>query len=402
MLDESYDLAIVTYELVALRTMPFWKDVAERVINLVERATIRVVMPQDDYTCCEILDSFVIRSGAQFVFTPLTRDLNLLYPKSLKAGVQFFEAFTGYWESSTTLPYMAFQVPFEQRTIDLGQRVRHLPPQFGADAQRKGELATKFADLAMIENFVCDVSTKDSDVLVGDAWWKFLGNSRFTVGRLGGASIADPRGRLAAKVQQLQLRNPKITLEELAKRLETNSFPHGDFSAISPRLFECAAMGVCQILEEARYFDEFKPWIHYIPISENLTNLKEVFEVMRDWERCQEIVHASQESLLQSGRYSYSTFVRRLVKSTTGFEIDSDIASRVIDADERLFGDLDAAQIAEVKSLVRVKIIRNSKLDSKSENQYLSKWFNAFKKKDLIVESLTMPWSSAITHLAHS
>jgi hypothetical protein len=399
----EFDLAVITYELVALRNVPFWSDIVNRIAPLLHRSRVKVVMPQDDYSSCALLDQFCVENGIDFVFSPLTRDLEMLYPQSISTGVEFHEAFTGYWESSTAVPYTTLRRPFRERTIDLGQRVRHLPPQLGPAAQRKGELALRFADFARENGFKCDVSTKDADVLVGTDWWRFLGDIRFTVGRLGGASIADPYGRLAARVNQLQLRRPSITYETLARRLRTDELPQGDFTAISPRLFECAAMGVCQILERAHYFDDFEPWRDYIPLDPGLSNLDEVFEAMKDHNRCEEIVRNAEESLIESGRHTYERFVVNLVKTTMGVEISPDEgAPHVIDADEPLFGSMEPSAVEQVKAAARRGVIASFATGKSPDIAAVGHWINSFRKERLIVESMTLPWSPAMRFLAET
>jgi hypothetical protein len=291
---------------------------------------------------------------------------------------------------------------FHRRPIDVGQRVRHLPPQLGPTAQKKGEIAIKFAEAAQEQGFLCDVSTKDSDVLIGDDWWKFLGNTKFTVGRLGGASIVDTHGNLARKVNQLQLRNPKISFEDIAQKLHTDRLSQGDFSAISPRLFECAAMGVCQILEKDNYFENFEPWVDYLPLDSNLSNLSEIFSAMRDVDQCREVASHANATLIQSGAYSYSEFVRRLVKTTLNVNLDANLSSSISDNDEELFSGLEFSAIESVKKSVRQSITwkKNSGLNEHSAIE--NGWIEAFGKKHLIVESLILPWCSALVHMKSS
>lgn len=402
-LEQSFDVVVITYELVALRNTPFWKYIAERIAPLLRRGKIRVVMPQDDYSSCAILDDFIVKNEIQYVFSPLTKDLQMLYPQSLSVGVQFHEAFTGYWESSTALPFIEYRTPFKMRSRDLGQRVRHLPPQLGAHAQKKGELAIQFADKAEKQGFKCDVSTRDKDVLIGIEWWKFLGDIRFTVGRLGGASVADPYGRLASKVNQLQLRRPSITYDQIARKLKTEQLPQGDFSAISPRLFECAAMGVCQILELDEYFDGFEPWAHYIPLESNLSNFLQVVDAMRDLDQCEEIALRAEEHLILSNRYTYDVFVTHLVKVVTGHDpLTSSSPLITIDVDEELFGDLDDSESERVKATARRSIIaRPMKTDSEL-GTLAKKWKTHFKNGELSIESMTLPWSPALRFLSNT
>jgi hypothetical protein len=401
-LTQTFDIAILTYELLALRNTPFWKYIEKRIATLLQSSKIRVAMPQDDYSSSSALDNFIVENKVQHVFSPLTRDLVMIYPKSMEAGVKFSEAFTGYWETKTDLPFHQYRREFNLRSIDVGQRVRHLPPQLGPAAQKKGEIAIKFAEAALEHGFLCDVSTKDSDVLIGNDWWKFLGNTKFTVGRLGGASVVDAQGALARKVYQLHLRNPKISFEEIAKKLNADRLTQGDFSAISPRLFECAAMGVCQILEKDNYFENFEPWVDYLPLDAGLNNLAEVFLVMRDIERCREVASHAEAILIQSGKYSYSEFVRRLVKTTLNHDIDENLSLKLVDNDEELFLGLEFSTIESVKKSARQSIVWKKNNVQIEHSIIESRWVEAFRKKNLIVESLILPWCSALVHLKSS
>ena len=401
-LERDFDLAIVTYELLAFRNTPFWKYIEHRIAPILRRSSVRVVMPQDDYSSSSVLDDFVAANDIDYVFSPLTRDLRMLYPRSIAKGVSFHEAFTGYWEASTALPFLEYRKSFSERSIDLGQRVRHLPPQFGPLAQKKGQLAIDFAAKAEQEGFTCDVSTRDADVLIGSDWWKFLGNIRFTVGRLGGASIADPRGKLAAKAHQLALRNPSVTYEEIARKLRTSDLPQGDFTAISPRLFECAAMGVCQVLEEAHYFDGFEPWRHYLPLAQDMSNAAEVFAAMRDHDRCSEIANNAAEELTRSDTHTYRTFVHRLILESTGFDTIDKAPPVQHDADAELFTPGDATDPESAKAHARRRVILGRWSGSATGAEGAEHWADLFRSRRLIVESLLLPWSPALVHLANS
>jgi hypothetical protein len=269
-------------------------------------------------------------------------------------------------------------------------------------AQKKGQLAIDFAAKAEQEGFTCDVSTRDADVLIGSDWWKFLGNIRFTVGRLGGASIADPRGKLAAKAHQLALRNPSVTYEEIARKLRTSDLPQGDFTAISPRLFECAAMGVCQVLEEAHYFDGFEPWRHYLPLAQDMSNAAEVFAAMRDHDRCSEIANNAAEELTRSDTHTYRTFVHRLILESTGFDTIDKAPPVLHDADAELFTPGDATDPESAKAHARRRVILGRWSGSATGAEGAEHWADLFRSRRLIVESLLLPWSPALVHLANS
>lgn len=394
----DFDLVIATYEVLAQRNTPYWRYLEERLMALFARAEIRVVMPQDDYSSCALLDDFVMKTKTQFVFTPIRRDLAALYPRSTAAGVRFYEALTGYWESATSIQFLNLCRPFGDRRIDLGQRVRHLPPQFGLAAAKKGQLALNFAEQCATAGFNCDVSTRDEDVLVGTKWWEFLGDIRFTVGRLGGASVGDPFGKLAEQAYRLQARKPGITRDELARRIRVSTAPTGDFSAISPRLFEAAAMGVCQILENDEYFPDFIPWKHFIPLDPDLANASEVFAAMRDHDLCISIIKNAQEFLIDSNSYSYQKFVQDLAHETLGVAIDHTSEVTLTDHDSCLFSEVD-------------RVVKKPPVSARSNARHPFRarargnsdvWITKYRQHDLLAESFFLPWISATEALSRS
>lgn len=416
--DLDSDVVILTYELLALRDLPYWNVLVKRMGPILKRSNYRIVMPQDDYTKCAVLDSFISKFKVGTVFTPITRDLQLLYPCAVAAGVHFEEAMTGYFEDDSWSHWRQFVRPFKGRTIDLGQRVSHLSPQFGIEAGRKGELAIRFADQTRDSGFVCDVSTDPADVFIGDDWYRFLGNCKFTVSRKGGASIADPTGRIADRFRRFQLRHPNATMDELGQKVSFRGGRQGDFSALSPRLFECAALGVCQILEPGDYVEGFEPWTHYIPLEQNFSNVQQVFKVMRDIDRCEAIAEASQEPLLGNPKNTYNSLVNRVLLAS-GVQRSFNESPNCSDSSNGLgLAISDAETLTWVQSYVAKAFLKRKnaqairslsaglllKLDATDklwENwaqlnaDTIIRWIEAFESRQMIVESLTVPWTVA-------
>ena len=82
-----------------------------------------------------------------------------------------------------------------------------------------------------------------------------------------------------------------------------------EFTAISPRLFESAMAGTCQILEREDYLGVLEAWRDYIPLEKDLSNINEVVNTMSDLDRCQEIVANAKISLLDSKMFDYAQLV---------------------------------------------------------------------------------------------
>jgi hypothetical protein len=206
-----------------------------------------------------------------------------------------------------------FAKPFDQRTIDLGQRVTFYWPRGGRFAQLKGRLALAARQEALRQGFRVDVSTRDEDRIFGDDWFRFLGDCRFITGCESGVSVWDPDGAIFDRVVDYNELHPDAPFEEV----ERACFPGEDgkyvFSAISPRLFEAAMTGCCQILVEAPYVGALKPHDHYIPVKADLSNIAEAVAQRRDVAGAQRRAANCYEALIATPAYRYSTLTQRVM-----------------------------------------------------------------------------------------
>lgn len=184
-----------------------------------------------------------------------------------------------------------------------------MPPHLGKYAQEKTDQAVRMADSARNAGFIVDVSTRVEDSLVGDAWPQFLRQCKFTVGMKGGASIADPYGLLYNKVESYRHRHPDSTLTTEMFYFLNRRDKKYKFSAISPRLFEAAAEGVCQILRPDDYLGVLEPGQHHIPLNSDFSNINAVLAAIQGIEMCQQIADNANRTLVRSGEFSYQHLV---------------------------------------------------------------------------------------------
>jgi len=206
-----------------------------------------------------------------------------------------------------------FAVPFRQREIDVGYRARALPAYFGKLGRIKSELGDHFRSGMRGHDLRLDISTHPRDVLVGDAWLRFLGNCKFTLGCESGSSLLDARGEIRECVEMQLQRNRSATFDEL----EMACFPGQDmkrvYSAIGPRLFEAAIARSCQILTPGNYAGALRPGEHYIPIAFDCSDADEVFEQMQDEKANEARIDACYRALVENPKFRYRHFVSGLL-----------------------------------------------------------------------------------------
>lgn len=304
----SPDLLIVNYDYLNYRFSPLWPFIKNRHNDIAQRAGKVVAIAQDDFWANKLLDNWCMDWDVDRILTPIDNDRDVLYPRSIKTK-EFRTGLTGYVKSGP----VPVTRPLAERPIDLGQRVRDMPPHLGRLAQAKARQAVVMADAARLAGLVVDVSTRVEDSFIGTAWFDFLSSCKFTVGMKGGASLHDPYGLIHTKVQSYKARHPEASFDEIERHCFKGKDMKHEFTAISPRLFESAMAGTCQILQREDYLGVLEPWRDYIPLEEDFSNMDDVLEAMKDLDRCQQIVENAKVALVDSKFFDYS----RLVEAAT-------------------------------------------------------------------------------------
>ena len=200
-------------------------------------------------------------------------------------------------------------MPDERRPIDIGYRGRPLPAYSGRGGLEKYEIGRRFAELAADSGLVLDIGLEEEDRLYGDKWPRFLSRCKGVLGVESGVSVFDVDDRVADQYERLARRWSQVTVEDLteATELEDRIF----YRTISPRHFEAAAMGCFQILFEGRYSGVLEPMEHYIPLRKDFSNFDEVLGLFRDPEVRRRITQNAYRDLIESGRYTYGSFIER-------------------------------------------------------------------------------------------
>jgi hypothetical protein len=125
-----------------------------------------------------------------------------------------------------------------------------------------------------------------------------------------GVSVFDVDGEARAATEDLLTREPDLSFEEVSElilhRWEDNVF----YRTVSPRHFEAATFDTCQILFEGSYSGVLEAGTHFIPLRKDFANFDEVIRSFRDAKLRSRIVANARRDLIESGRYSYATFVR--------------------------------------------------------------------------------------------
>ncbi len=306
-----FDAIIIDYGFLAYRMTSWYSELRQKYTFVGQAKAVKIVISQDEFNFNEVLDDWLDFMKVDVIYTPVTRDLNVLFPRC-SARVPIKHALAGYSHTKDLERLNQFVRPFGERTIDVGTRVRYTPAHAGRAGILKGLASEKFRDLAREAGFVADISTRPEDAFAGDDWFAFLGSCRFTFATRAGASVPDPHGEIRKRVAEFLAADPNASFDAI----EAACFPgqdRYDFSCVSPRVFEAAAARTGLILLEDHYLDGLEPYRHFIPLKPDFSNLDEVFRLMRDDAAAQKMIEEAYRFLVKSESFSYAAFVNEVL-----------------------------------------------------------------------------------------
>jgi hypothetical protein len=291
-----------------------WLDrILEELAFVRDSDAVKIALPQDEYDHSKYLDEWLAAWKVDLIYSVCYDHRDAFYERATRHA-EIVEGLTGYIDDADLALMARSVLPYRQRTIDVGYRARKLPAFFGRFGQMKSLIGDRFREKMNGRGLCLDISTKEADMLTGDAWLHFLGNSKFTLGCESGSSLLDPRGEIRSCVNATLMIHPSAPFETLEK----SCFPGQDmvrvYSAISPRLFEAAIARSCQILVPGRYMGVLKAGEHYIPLAEDMSNIDVVFEEMQDEEANGARIEACYDALVGDPRFHYRYFASDMLR----------------------------------------------------------------------------------------
>ena len=274
-------------------------------------SAIKIALPQDDYDCSQILDNWMTDWNIDLLFSVLTNNLDVIYPKYSKVG-KIRLAYTGYISKKWILKWKKVKA-HNQRSIDVSYRASDLPENFGKIGKLKSLIATRFLNSVKHKNLILDISTRNEDLIPGDKWHDFLEDSKFCLATPSGSSLLDPTGEYRKNVYKYKLKNPFATFEEVENACFFSKDGKYEFTAISPRNIEAALAQTVQIATPGNYSNIMNPVEHYIPLNEDCSNIDEVVRMMNDSILIHEIKKNLKEKIINTPDLYLNNFASKII-----------------------------------------------------------------------------------------
>lgn len=264
---------------------------------------------QDEMHFCQERFDIISELGIDSVGTLLDKEHHTLYRDNTTVQ-NVFKVLTGY--VSESLLKFAASVDWEKwpnRPVDVGYRGRRLNFRYGKGAREKTEIAEMFKVHGQSAGLNLDISNEERDRIYGHCWYDFVASCKYALGTMSGTSIFDLDGTIHQKVDEYLRSHPNASFDEVHEAILAPFEDNVPYRAISPRLFEYAALGTAMVLFRDTYEGLLEPDVHYIPLEKDFSNIDSVLERMQDFQEVRKMRLRAHQALIASGEYAYSSLV---------------------------------------------------------------------------------------------
>ncbi len=268
---------------------------------------IKILFKQDENHMTDKLLKFVKKQKFDLILTIWDVDTaKKVYRDSISEDTEFMQYLTGYVPSE----YKLFDFCSDNRRYDVGYRGSVHPATFGTLCYEKEIIGKLFIDNTRKYDLKMNISSAEEDRIMGDKWLEFIGDCRAVLGTESGSWIVDIDGAARKSVRRYMRKNKNASKEDIVNFLK--KYEQGiHYCAISPRHFEAAACRTLQVMFEGEFQGIFKPWIHYVPLKRDFSNIEEVIACIRDDKRRKEITDNAFRDIILNDDYSFDAFVRK-------------------------------------------------------------------------------------------
>lgn len=272
---------------------------------------VKIALMQDEYKNIDLLQEMIQRLKLDTIYSVAPgSEWETIYGKNIVKKNIIKPSLTGYInKQNSIIPHIN-----NKRDIDIGYRGDWSPQH--TKLGRLGLHKKEFPEFVQKEdysnNLNLNIKLGSRHFLNGNKWYEFLKRCRFVIGVPSGSSVIDPTGKIEEKLKKAISDgedDEKILYSQYVKKND-NSI---NLSVLSPRHFEAAMLGCAQILIKGEYNGILKPWIHYLPVEEDYSNLTEILKISKSESIRLKLVENCYRDLVDNPKYTYQHFVQTLI-----------------------------------------------------------------------------------------
>jgi hypothetical protein len=299
----AFDVVVVHYSITVI-----WDDYLSQWFRdrIAAYDGLKVQFIQDEYRYVDEITAQIRGMGIDVLYSVIPpTDVPAIYGGRLP-DTEILFTLTGYVPEDIDGVRIT---PLAERPIDVGYRGRSVPYWLGRLGHEKVEIGRRFLAEAPALGLRCDIAWSERSRIYGRAWYEWIASCRSMLGSESGASIVDFDGSAEAAVRRHIAERPFDSYPELERSALAPFLDGPSINAISPRVFESAAMRTALVMFPGDYSGVVEPWTHYIPLEKDFSNLPEVAAQIRDVDGLIDLTNRAYDDLIASQRFSYQRFV---------------------------------------------------------------------------------------------
>jgi hypothetical protein len=300
---DRFDVVVVHYTIFVLSDAYLAPSFVERLINY---DGLKVQFVQDEYRQVDAITARMRELGIGLLYTLVPPDAVPGVYGGRLPGVDIRTTLAGF-VPARAMGHVA--APHDRRPLDVVYRGRSVPYWLGRLGQDKILIGQRFLAEAG-DRLRCDIAWSEAERIYGDAWYRFLASARATLGTESGASVIDFDGSIEARTNDYLSRHPTASFDDVEEAVLAPYAGVATIRVVSPRVFEAAALRTAMVNFRGDYSGTVEPWIHYVPLEKDFSNVDEVVDAVRDRRLLEQLAGRAHEDLVASGKYSLRRFVR--------------------------------------------------------------------------------------------
>jgi hypothetical protein len=269
---------------------------------------LKVLFLQDEYEATDAACAAIDELGIGVVFSVVPEpSIPAVYAPKRFPQVTFVSVLTGYvpLDIDAVGPMPAMR----DRPLLIAYRGRDSNWWYGDLYQEKVAIGRRMKEICDARGLATDIAWREDDRIYGDAWFRFLGSARATLGTESGANVFDRDGTLALQVQRELAVNPGITYADVHAKYLKEHEGRIVMNQVSPKIFEAIACRTALVLFEGRYSGVIEPERHFITLKKDFSNVDDVLRRLDDIPALEALTRRAYDDVIASGRYSYRSFV---------------------------------------------------------------------------------------------
>jgi len=302
---DAFDVVVIHYSLIVTsdQYLPPW--FREQIASF---DGLKIQFLQDEYRWVDDITTMLRHLGIDVLFTVIPPDgIEAVYGARLP-GVEIPSILTGYVADDLRRAG-ASVAPTAGRPTHVGYRGRSVPFWLGRLGYEKLEIGRAFLHSPATARLRCDIAWSERQRIYGDRWIEFIASCRATLASESGSSIVDFDGSAERAVHAYLMEHPLAEYEEVERDVLAPWHAGPAINAISPRIFEAAALRTALVMFPGTYSGVVRPEEHYIVLEKDFSNIDDVVAKLKDTALLEALVERTYDALIASDRYSSRAFI---------------------------------------------------------------------------------------------